>query len=299
MKLAFSTAWADGDMNRIRAVRPYVDSLEIGSKGQGVFFQELESYIRDDKVPVTSVHAVAYPAKTMHEAYYAPRLASLEKGMRTREIDEMSATAEWALDIGAQALVIHTGRVEDEQLKETCREYKRTLLAGALPKNLEMQRKDIIRRRLELSRPYVEAIIDGLDILCSRFPEIGFFIETRMHYFEIPLPDELELIIKETPHPNLGYWHDIGHTYMLDTLGFVPLSEWQQRFASRCGGAHVHDVDRDLVDHYPPGEGVLDLHGLLDQFSPEVLLTLEINARNDFESVLRGIRYLRTDRIAV
>jgi sugar phosphate isomerase/epimerase len=299
MKLAFSTAWADGDMNRIRAVRPHVDSLEIGSKGKGPFFQELEAYIRADKVPVTSVHAVAYPGKTMHEAYYAPRLASLEKVMRAREIDEMSTTAEWALDIGAQALVIHTGRVEDVQLWETYREFKRAILAGTPPKNLDEEREDLIRRRLKLSRPYVEAIIEGLDILCSRFPEIRFFIETRVHYYEIPLPDELEYIFQEAPYPNLGYWHDIGHTYILDALGFVPMSEWQKRFASRCGGAHVHDVDCDLLDHWPPGEGVLDMHGLLEQFDPGVLFTLEINARNDLESVIRGIRHLRADRITV
>jgi len=77
------------------------------------------------------------------------------------------------------------------------------------------------------------------------------------------------------------------------------MHEWQRRFYKRCGGVHVHDVDHNLVDHYPPGEGVLDMHGLLEQFSSEVLLTLEINARNDFDSVVRGIRHLRADRIAV
>jgi sugar phosphate isomerase/epimerase len=299
MELAFSTAWADGDMKRIHAVRPHIDSLEIGSKGDGSFFRELQAYIRDESVPVTSVHAVAYPGKAVHEAYYAPRLASLEKKNRTCEIDELSKTAEWALHIGARALVLHTGRVEDEELKNAYREYKRVVREGALLKDLSGRREELVRRRRELSGPHVESIIEGLTILCARFHEIHFYIETRVHFYEIPIPDELELIFREVPQPNLGYWHDMGHTYTLDALGFVPMYEWQHRFYQRCGGAHVHDVDHNLVDHYPPGEGMLDMHGLLEQFSSEVLLTLEINARNDYESVVRGIRHLRADRITV
>jgi len=299
MKLAFSTAWADGNMDRVCAVLPHIDSLEIGSKGDGRFFQELEDLVRKENVPVTSVHAIAYPGKSVQDADYAPRLASLDRQLRRREIDEMSSTAEWALGIGARALVIHTGKIEDDELKEMYLDYKQSALIGMPSEALEEQFEEIVRRREELSKPHVESIIEVLDILCPRYAELDFSIETRVNYYEIPLPDELEFIFQEVSYPNLGYWHDIGHTCVLDRLGFVPMNTWQQRFAHRCHGAHVHDMDRSLLDHYPPGEGVLDIHCLLEQFGPGVLLTLEINARNDFESVMRGIHYLRADRIRV
>ncbi len=148
--------------------------------------------------------------------------------------------------------------------------------------------------RKQLGREHFEPVLAGLDELCCRFPEIQFFIETRIHYYEIPLPDELEEIFRRLPHKNLGYWHDIGHTYVQDRLGFVPMNIWQKRFGRRCGGVHIHDVDTDLTDHWPPGEGVLDLQSILKQFDPQrSQYTLEINARSDFRSVLNGVRNIR------
>lgn len=297
MKLAFSTSWAGGDIDRVLAILPHVDSLEIGSKGDRDFFTDLDSLIRDEDIPVTSVHAVAHPGKEVGEAYYAPRLASLDEQVRLEEVEEISTTAEWALAAGAGALVIHTGRVEDEELKSMCLTYRDAVRAeGAYRGELF---EETVSRRAWQSRPYLESIIDSVALICPRFPELNFFIETRLHYYEIPLPDELDAIFTALPFPNLGYWHDIGHTCMLDALGYVPMHTWQECFSDRCGGVHIHDMDSGLLDHYPPGEGVLDIHTILEQFGSEALMTLEINARNSLESVIRGIHYLRADRICV
>jgi sugar phosphate isomerase/epimerase len=299
MHLAFSTSWAGGDIERVASVLPHVDSLEIGSKGDRSFFRELDALIEDENIPVTSIHAVAYPDKVGKDAYYAPRLASLDSVVRMREMDEICRTAEWARSIDASALVIHTGKVEDAVLKQMTVEYENMVKAGTHPSDLGEQFHAIVNRRGRLSGLYVESIIEGLRYLCPRFPDLNFFIETRVHYYEIPLPDELQMILSRVCCRNLGYWHDIGHTCLLDRMGFIPMKVWQERFSQVCGGAHVHDMDEHLLDHYPPGEGILDVHFLLEQFDERVFLTLEINARNDFESVIRGIRYLRTDRICV
>jgi sugar phosphate isomerase/epimerase len=298
MELAFSTAWAGGEIDRVHSILPHIDSLEIGSRGDSRFFHELEALIRGEDVPVTSIHAVAYPGREGEDAYYAPRLASLDSRIRLREIDELSRTAEWALGIGARALVVHTGRVEDAPLRDACRVYRNEIASGTGRESLAELFEWIVQRRGSRSGPYLDSIVGGLDRLCPRFPELSFFIETRVNYYEIPLPDELGAIFGSLSCSNLGYWHDIGHTQMLDVQGFVPGETWQMRFSDRCGGAHVHDMDDAFLDHYPPGEGVLDIPRILEQFDSRVILTLEINARNDFDSVLRGIRYLRTDRIA-
>ena len=143
MKLAFSTSWAGGDIDRVKAILPYVDSLEIGSKGDRAFFEELNALIRDEGIPVTSIHAVAHPNKEMGEAYYAPRLASHDGQVRMKEIKEISNTAEWALDTGAGAIVIHTGWVEDEALKSLC-----------------LTHRDAVRDRGEHSAELFESILE-------------------------------------------------------------------------------------------------------------------------------------------
>jgi sugar phosphate isomerase/epimerase len=297
MKLAFSTSWAGGDIQRVVAILPYVDSIEIGSKGDRAFFTELDSLIHDEHIPVTSIHAVAHPDRDGGGTYYAPRLASLDEQIRQEEIREIYNTAEWAISMGCEAIVIHTGWVEDDELKSLCLAH-RDAVRDRGEHNARLF-ESIRERRTVLYRPYLDSIIDSLSLICPRFPELNFFIETRVHYYEIPLPDELEIILSTLTYPNLGYWHDIGHTYMQDRLGYVPMQTWQDRFADRCGGAHIHDINEGLTDHLPPGEGILDIHCILDQFGPDDMLTLEINARNDLESVIRGIHHLRADRICV
>jgi sugar phosphate isomerase/epimerase len=297
MKLAFSTSWAGGDIERVKAVLPHIDSLEIGSKGDRLFFKELNALLQDEHVPITSIHAVAHPNKEIGEAYYAPRLASLDEQVRLKEVGDICNTAEWALEVGAGAIVIHTGWVEDDMLRMMCLSHRDAFRDTG--EHDAVLFNSILERRASLSKPYLESIIECLSLVCQSFPELNFYIETRVHYYEIPLPDEMEEIFTALSYPNLGYWHDIGHTYMLDTLGYVPMNTWQERFANRCGGAHVHDINTGLIDHFPPGEGMLDIHRILEQFGPDTLMTLEINTRNDLESVIRGIHYLRTDRICV
>jgi sugar phosphate isomerase/epimerase len=299
MKLAFSTSWADGKIERVREILPYIDALEIGSKGTGAFFRDLEKLIGEEGVPVTSMHAVCYPHKEIHDTYYTPDFASLDRTRRLLEIEHLAQTAQWAIQMGNRALIIHTGRVEDETLKTDFLLYKRRFLNGENPIELKEQFHELRRKRNLLSSTHLDSVMDVLGELCPKFPEVNFLIETRLHYYEIPLPDELEIILNTLPYSNLGYWHDIGHTYLLDALRFVSMDSWQRRFSGRCGGVHVHDTDESLLDHYPPGEGTLDLRSILEQFSSLSILTLEINSRNSLESVIKGMRHLRRLAISV
>jgi len=299
MNLSFSTSWCDGRIERLYEIFPHVDAVEAGSKGSADFFEEVERLAAQKRLRVASIHAVTGPSKQEHSAYYAPDFASTDEHVRKSELDRISISVDWALKIGARAVVIHTGRVEDDGLKTTYLSYKKDMVNGCIDGKNEVF-DEIVRKRKKLSRWHIEPVLSGLDELCSRFPRIQFFIETRVHYYEIPLPYELEEIFKRLPYKNLGYWHDIGHTYVQDRLGFIPMETWQRMFGRKCGGIHIHDVSDDLTDHRPPGEGVLDLHGILKQFDPQhSQYTLEINAQSEFESVTKGLQDLRGEALAV
>ncbi len=299
MKLSFSTSWCDGRIDRLYRIIPLVDAIEAGSKGSADFFEEVERLAVQKKFRVASIHAVSGPSKEQHPADYAPDFASTDERTRKNELDRIERSVEWAMKIGTQAVVIHTGQVDNDGLKNMILSYKKDIFRKSPDKRDEVF-DEIVRTRKRLGREHVEPVLAGLDELCRRFPEIQFFIETRIHYYEIPLPDELEEIFQTLPHKNLGYWHDIGHTYIQDRLGFVPMSTWQERFGRRCGGVHIHDVTDDLTDHWPPGEGVLDLQGILKQFNPQrSQFTLEINARSRFESVANGVGNLRENTLTV
>jgi hypothetical protein len=93
MKLAFSTSWIDGDLVRIEPVLPYVDSIEIGTKGNSDFFHEVRSILRIGKKPVTSVHASCGPHKTNEEPYYTPHFLSTDKALRRYDVEQVALSA--------------------------------------------------------------------------------------------------------------------------------------------------------------------------------------------------------------
>jgi sugar phosphate isomerase/epimerase len=291
MDIALSTSWCAGDPARLRGVLPHVDSLEAGSRGGGSFQVSVSEIAREAGVPVTSVHAVAHPEKDVNEADYASPCASLEEKPRRQAVDAVTRSAEWADRLGAGFLVLHTGRVEDEGLRELCRAYRESVRTGRPADGLKSR---ILRRRAGRAHAHLDRVIEGLDGLCSLFPDLTFCIETRVHYDEIPLPHEMARIFLSLPGRKLGYWHDIGHTYTLDVLGYASMGSWQRMFPRRCGGLHIHDVGGGLRDHYPPGSGILDLRSILENFDGrESVFTVEVNARHTLPEVIGGIEHLR------
>jgi sugar phosphate isomerase/epimerase len=301
--ISFSTSWTDGDITRLLEILPHVDFIEVGSKGTSDFFKEIEEAVSQLGVRVTSIHAVAGPHKEEHAASYTPNFASGDLTLQGKDIDAVRLTAEWAVKIGAGNIVLHVGKIADEALRELFLEYKALVVKQGSTAGLLDLRKEIVDRRAD-HKDHLDSVVFGLERLCRSFPEINFCFETRLHYYEIPIPDEAEYIFNRLQLPNLGYWHDIGHTWTLDRLGFIPMNEWQMRFGEKCRGVHVHDTDSSFVDHYPPGFGSMDLESILSTgkgglFDPDCLLTLEINRRYTKEEVITGIANLRDTCVPV
>ena len=292
VKISFSTSWVDGDTIRLLSILPHVDYIEVGSKGDSGFFEQVEELAMSGELKVGSIHATAGPHKKQKETSYTPHLASDDPALQKRDIEDIFLTAEWAMKLGASNIVLHIGKIEDPKLRELFLLYKSLAVELGGTDGLGDLRNDIVKRRAG-HKDHLDRVVPVLERLCRKYPKINFCFETRLHYYEIPTPDEADCIFKRVLLPNLGYWHDIGHTWTLNRLGFVPMQEWQARFGDRCRGVHVHDSGEDLTDHYPPGFGSMDLRGILRQFENVTVYTLETNYRHTKEEVLAGISYLR------
>ncbi|HEB32669.1 MAG TPA: sugar phosphate isomerase/epimerase [Spirochaetes bacterium] len=293
MKISFSTAWVNNDISRLDEVLPYIDALEVGAIGDEAFYTYLENLAARKNKPVTSIHAVSGPHKKEKNPDHSPHFTSPDRCLRESALEKIFLTARWAKKLGAKAVILHAGMIEDKTLRENFLIYKERLIQEGESDDLRKIKREIIETRKKLSRDYLETTLAGLRKLCASFPEITFCIETRLHFFEIPLPEEAHYIFEKLRVPNLGYWHDLGHTFILSKLGFVPMEEWQNRFYNRCVGLHIHDVDRNLEDHYPPGFGMLDFPEILNKFSRQSLFTIEINSKHSIDTVLKGVEYIR------
>jgi sugar phosphate isomerase/epimerase len=293
MKLAFSTVWANGDITKLYDILPLIDSLEIGTIGDSDYFTSIEDFVIKENFPVTSIHAAAGPFKQEKEAYYTPYFASLDKDVREKDIQLIALTARWARKLGVKLVIIHAGKIGDDSLKTIYLDLKKQFIQEGESNELEKMRREMIEIRNKLSKNHLKNTTSGLKKLCSSFPDITFCFETRLHFHEIPLPDEASYIFEKVCQSNLAYWHDVGHTYIMDKLGFGRMEEWQNRFYGKCAGLHLHDVSQGLDDHYPPGYGVLDIPSILKGFSSKTLPTLEINKRHPADIVIKGIEYIK------
>jgi sugar phosphate isomerase/epimerase len=117
-------------------------------------------------------------------------------------------------------------------------------------------------------------------------------LENRLHYHEIPSPEEAVDLLAEYAPDEAGYWHDTGHAEVWSRLGFTPHQRFFALLRSRLIGCHLHDV-RGLVDHRAPGNGTLDWAMVRAGIPATAAHTCEIDQREPEASLAVAIHALR------
>jgi sugar phosphate isomerase/epimerase len=216
-----------------------------------------------------------------------------EEENRKQGVAAIRRSIDLAHKLGVAVVVVHPGRVdikfglESELLslyqagKSEQPEYARTKerLVAARAAQAETNMRSVRRSVVELAEYAAQMGV-----------RLG--LETRCHYHEIPLPDELEDLLGLSEV--VGYWHDVGHAQALEHLGFGRHEEWLRRFGGPGGriiGVHLHDVV-GVTDHQAVGKGVMDWEMVARYLPAGVLRTCEFLASNSPEEVAAGARLL-------
>jgi len=293
MKIFLSTAWIRNDVKRLEGVINHIDGIEINSIGDKTFSKEIYNFTKTNNLKISSIHASAGPHKEQENAYYLPNIASLDNKLRKYDIDQLMLTAEWAVKIGVNRIVVHAGNIDDKNIKKMFLTYKEQFIKGVDNYQLSELKQAIMKYRTNLKGPYIDSLIKSIEKVCNSFPEIGFYLETRLNYYELPSPEEAEYIIDSLKFKNLGYWNDIGHAYIEDRLGFITFDQWKSNLNNYCGGLHIHDINNNLRDHYPPGLGSAPILQMLTGFPEDIPWVLEINSRHTTDEIINGINLYR------
>ncbi|MBI3952982.1 MAG: TIM barrel protein [Chloroflexi bacterium] len=193
-----------------------------------------------------------------------------------------------ASEVGARWVVLHLGAVEEKLALPRERELRRLYSeGGAESKDFQEARAELVRLRAkDAQRPFAAAM-KSLDRLCTYVQrqgyDIRFGLETRNQYVEIPIPDEMAVLLREFAQA-VGYWHDVGHAEYLSRLSLIPHGAWFERFEQRLAGCHLHDI-QGLVDHRPPGLGDMPWEAIAPHIPASALRVLEINEGMEQELV--------------
>jgi hypothetical protein len=116
-------------------------------------------------------------------------------------------------------------------------------------------------------------------------------LENRFHYYELPIEDELGVLLQEFPQPWVGWQFDVGHLQVHAALGLMDFRRWVERFGSRIVGIHLHDV-QGIVDHRAPGSGDVDFALVAAHLPAHAQRTLEVDKSLTLEEVRAGMEYL-------
>ncbi|MPZ98113.1 MAG: TIM barrel protein [Dehalococcoidia bacterium] len=244
---------------------------------------------------VTGVHA---PAPLERHATYGwnrgMNLASTDEEERRIAVEQHLRSVDLATEAGARHVVVHLGGHGKRLLEGERR------LRSMYPRRAELGEEwartvdATLQERAALGDDYLERARRSLDTLAERAEQRGVTIglECRLHFHEIPSPEEALDLLGPYPVRVAGYLHDVGHAEVQHRLGLVDRSTWFDLLGDRLVGLHLHDV-RGLVDHRAPGNGDVDFEWLATRVNATAARTFEVDQHEPDEDVARGLEVLR------
>ena len=224
-----------------------------------------------------------------------------DAGKRQVAIELTKMSVDWAHRLNSRAVVIHPGAVElpenrhyDVELKELYRKGKKD------SPEYKALFQEMLDYRDKHKAPHLERIKRSLEeigeYISKRGWDITLGIENRAMCHQIPVFDEVLWLLDGLKGCPVGFWYDIGHGVMMESLGLFNNLEVVDRLKEHICGIHVHDA-LGVDDHFSPYTQSDVLDDFLDLLNDEsIIKVLELGKKNSREDILRGVKLLDEKR---
>ena len=281
MKFALSTNWnnrrlATGEAIVDEALKLGFDALELGFHTTPEQVSGFKA--RLGEMPVGSIHAFCPVPLSAPQGYpELYQLASFDDAARALARVHVRKNVEFAAEMGADAVVLHAGRVMCPTFFKRNRMKKRTKRGRKLV--------EIFKKELDALVPVLEA--NKVSLGLENLPYLEGF------------PNEVEMrdLVGDWVRP----WFDAGHDYVRREKGWVAgagdgapadktLTDEASAFVPL--GLHLHD-SQGGDDHLAPGEGKIDFAALLPMAKAARHLVLEPSASVSEDSLRKGLAFLK------
>lgn len=221
-------------------------------------------------------------------------ISSLDESRRVKSLDMVKRSIELAVRLGSISVVIHPGAIvcdksKDNQLRKLFQTGKR------FSTEYEQLLEEIVDDRKRYVQPHLDNVLKSLVelIAFTKGSGVALALENRYRYYDIPLPDEMALLLDLCDEDWYGFQYDVGHAHTLDVLGMADHFVWLERFSERMIGVHLHDVC-GITDHQVPGIGEVDFLKIAPFIPAHAQRTLEIGPQATVEELIQALRILTT-----
>lgn len=270
-----------------------LNHIELGYDLPADLVPGVRQMVEQKAVVVDSVHA--FCPVPVGVPFGHPELFSLAStNQKTREYAVLHTvrTLQFAAEMGARTVVLHAGNVEMGHLTRKLTDLYRN--GQQYTPRYERTRSKLVMRREKNASRQLDHLLSSLEGVIPILNETGvsLALENLPSWESIPTEFELERILKQLACPKLCHWHDIGHAYVRECLGFVGLVRWLERLEPHIAGLHVHDVTRSLADHYLPPGGAVDFLPYKPLVARNIPAILEPMPRLPREDVMEAIAFL-------
>ena len=295
--ISFSTCW-----NSARHTTGDAMLREIKTK-LGFELIELDHGVRGSQMPgiqqVFDAGEIRF--SSLHNLYLLPTevpvaspdgyrfsVASAEE--RERAVTQAFQAIDLAGQLNAPFVVLHLGQVNMPPF--TDRLIAMAKAGEYLSRNYVNLKIKAVQEREQDSPQYLQRVKDCLRrvIEYSGSKGVRLAIESSRAYEEIPTERELAKLLDEMNSPQLGYWHDFGHSQIKENLGFIDHAEWLRAVGPRTFGCHVHDCIWPARDHEPPFTRGVDFEKLVPLLPTNCLFVWKMNPNRTADAIRQSVQ---------
>ena len=255
--LAISTMW---NFRKAHSGEELIDQLtalgfervELNYQVRTEWLSGIRRRIAEGAIRVSSVHNV-FP-KTLDKQFDTDSvmLGYEDESLRQQAVELAKGSIEWALVLGAGAVVFHPTEVPlepaafDVPLKAMIKAHQTDT-----PEYQALHARMLAARQ---AQPYLDRMMKSIDELAAYVTKynlpVKLGMENRAMCHQCPIFSEFDLIAGRFHGSPVGLWLDTGHGIMMEEMGLqqLPLSA---RAADMIVGMHIHDAV-DALDHYAP-----------------------------------------------
>ena len=295
VNLALSTMWwgeEEGAVEELvaRTVALGFTQVELDYRRSPETVDQLRGALAMAGLGAQSMHA-PFPCPPGAAPLQQADLAADDDLTRQRAEVLVAHTLETASAWGIHVVVLHAGNMRSLASLEG---KLRGMFQGGHDDSVEFDRlrQELRKQRAQEAPRCLGRVRQALDHLVPLAQELGMCIalETRAEYRDLPSLGEVGALLDEFG-PAVGYWHDLGHAFRQEALGFCRQEEWLVRYGDRTVGMHLHDSS-GLTDHLPPGQGAIPWERLVPLFPPQARRVLEVQSSHGADELTAGVAHL-------